>query len=816
MSDIKTSDKKENLAIDEHYIRPKRANELMKMAQNIRRTVYIFGATGYGKTTFAADYLKRRRYEYYSMTDMALTDALLPENGEKKMDERIVVVDDLHKIYSPEEREAACGILKKLAQDRHIWLILISRCMIPAWLMPLYIEHIFVTIGEEELWFTEKEEREYLDLWGLGLRQETTEKLRKTGRGYPLFLRIAAMRLFLLKKGGRKNAESVAKEAEALNAAEIDLCDYLETHVYDQWNVELSEFLMDISIVEQFDIPTARHITKKSNAGTLLQMAKETGDFFLEHAYRDNTLFEMRLVMKISMRRRLAKRCTKEHIDGLYRRAGEKYELLGKTLEALNMYQKCGYEEGISGLLVENVRKHPGNGHFWELRRYYLTLSAETISQSPELMAGMSLLQSIILNDEESEHWYQALVAYIKTQTGSAKKAAQARLLYLDIALPQRGTGQMTEILKHAWTFITERKTILPELSLTNNQPTMMHGGKDFCEWSRRDRELAKSIGKQVELLLGKFGKGLVSLALAESFLEKGKDNYEVSALAQKGKLQAMSGGKQEQVFVAVGVLAWLSLLNNHIEDAFEALKGFRTGAATETQQLLSEIDTLKTRFLLYAGRSSEVADWMKEAPDETVEFCTLERSRYITKVRVYLATGKREKAMNLLQQLILYAEKRQRTYLYMEANILLAMTQFRMGQKNWQETMQNAITQAESYHFVRILSREGAALWELFKAGDFIWKDKNFKVQVLKECEQMAHSYPVYLSEKQEGNILLSDKALKILRLQAEGRSVEQIAEALGLSRSGVKYYNRDTYKKLGVGSKAEALIEARNRKII
>ena len=49
----------------------------------------------------------------------------------------------------------------------------------------------------------------------------------------------------------------------------------------------------------------------------------------------------------------------------------------------------------------------------------------------------------------------------------------------------------------------------------------MMNGGKDFCEWSRKDRELAVSLGKIIEFVLGKYGKGLVPLALAESYLEK-------------------------------------------------------------------------------------------------------------------------------------------------------------------------------------------------------------------------------------------------------------------------------------------------------
>ena len=206
----------------------------------------------------------------------------------------------------------------------------------------------------------------------------------------------------------------------------------------------------------------------------------------------------------------------------------------------------------------------------------------------------------------------------------------------------------------------------------------------------------------------------------------------------------------------------------------------------------------------------------MKTAPDEEQEFFILERFRYLTKVRVYLAMGKKERAYNLIQMMLAYAEMMHRPYVHMECHVLLAITQYRMGSSEWKQTLQYAISKAEEYHFVRILSREGAALWELLKEEEFVWKDEKYKKQVLKECEMLARRYPVYLSEKQEGNVFLSDKALAILRLQSEGYSIEEIAEQMNLSKAGVKYYNQDTYKKLGVRGKAAALTEARNRRLI
>lgn len=428
----------------------------------------------------------------------------------------------------------------------------------------------------------------------------------------------------------------------------------------------------------------------------------------------------------------------------------------------------------------------------------------------------MSILQSILMNDEASDYWYEALRSYADSHTGSIRRSAQARLLSLDIILPHKGISHMASSIKNASLLVLERNTIFPEVSLTNSQPSILNGGKDFCEWSKRDKELLNSLGRALELALGSFGKGMVNLSLAESYFEKAYDSYEVSSLASKGRIQAESGGKLELVFVAVGILSQLSIFNNHLDDALESLESFRCCAAEEAPRLVPSIDALKTHFLLYAGQTSDILDWLSQAPDEDREFCTLERYRYMIKARAYLATGKKERALRLLQRMIVYARQRDRIYILMEAQILLAITQYRLGSDVWKETLQQAVSQAESYRFVRLLTREGTALWELLKNCPLDWKDKAFQKKVMSECAHIAELYPAYLSEREGGHVSLSDKALKILRLQAQGMSVAEIADILGLSQAGVKYYNQETYKKLGVNSKAAAITEARNRRVL
>lgn len=61
-----------------------------------------------------------------------------------------------------------------------------------------------------------------------------------------------------------------------------------------------------------------------------------------------------------------------------------------------------------------------------------------------------------------------------------------------------------------------------------------------------------------------------------------------------------------------------------------------------------------------------------------------------------------------------------------------------------------------------------------------------------------------------------LTARESEVLRLVAKGLSVADVAELLGLSRHTIAGYLKDIYRKLSVGSRAEATIEAVRRGLI
>ena len=800
--------------MEKGYIAPEAALKKLRVAKGLGQAVYIYGATGYGKTELVRQYLSRRRYHYISCAEDAAglmetaetaQEAASHSSGKEKeaQPRTVMVVDDMHLLKNAEGRKAVLS----LAGRQDVWFILICRSPIPAWLMPLYIKGGFLVITEDDLRLGEKEIAAYMDSQGLTATEEEVAFVAVRSQGNAYTVRHTALKML---EGMRPGPEMAEEIVEAFAA-------YLESHVMVQWDSDLLEFLMQISVTDEFTLPLAEMVTGNRHAPELLERAVETGNFL---SCRDGT-YRLRPQLIRALRRRAAKEYSpQERADHAYN-AGLYYEMQGQIVPALAMFEQCGKKERIRELLIRNARLNPGNGHYFELRRYYLQMEERELEESPVLMAGMSMLYSLMMQEKESEYWYRKLEKFASTAKGGQKREAVSRLAYLDIALPHRGSADMIDIMKRMPALIFDRGMSLPEFSVTSNYPSTMNGGKDFCHWSREDRKLAATIGKLVERVLGRYGKGLVKAALGESLYEKGEDAYEVLTLLARAKMEAEGGGMIEIAFAAVGLQVRLDALQGEIQTAAEVLASFEKGVREQgAVQLLPNIGALKCRLALYQGDKEAVSAWMAQAPDEDREFCIMERYRYLTKVRCYLSLGEYLKAQALLEKLRYYTEKCRRTYVRMEVCLLSAIAKYRTGGA-WKEEFLSALKEACGYRFIRLISEEGAAVQELFVAAgkSFLEKeipDKEWLSRLMGETGKVAVRYPVYLKGQLAKAPDFCEAALSVLRLQAEGKSVGKIAQELSMKEATVKYHAKENYRKLGVSGKADAVLAARNLGIL
>ena len=789
--------------MDQNYIAPASALKKLKKARNLSQTVYLYGATGYGKTELVRQYLSGRRYTYLSCEELPWEDGALPrlEPGRQKC--RVVVIDDLHRLKSEELRREIIA----LEERTDIWLILISRSPVPTWLMPQHIKSVFVVISEKDLRMGRSEIAAYLESRGIAYTEEDMRLLEVTAEGNAYILHHVALRM---KEGLSPGSELHAEIWDAFAA-------YLENVVLVRWDSDLLEFLMQVSVVDEFTAGLAEMISGNLHVTALLEQAAEAGNFMTQ----EDSVYRLRPVLIQALRNRALKLYGRERVQDFKYNAALYYEMHDEVVPALKLFEECGKTERIKNLLIRNARMNPGNGHYYELRRYYFNMDEREIADSPVLMAGMSMLYSMLMDGEKSEYWYEKLKAFATSARGGVRREALSRLAYLDIGLPHRGSRDVLAVMKNIPALLFDKGNCLPEFSVTSNYPSTMNGGKDFCHWSPDDTMLAKTVGPLVERVLGRYGKGLVRAALGESQYEKGGDNYKVITLLTRAQMETEHGGTIEIAFAAVGVRVRLTLFQGDMQAAKELLASFEQAAKERRAfQLLPNIQALRCRLALYDGNLDMVERWMKTAPDEDIEFCSLERYRYLTKVRCYLANGEYTKAQALLEKVRFYAEQTNRPYIRMETGLLSAVTKERVGGP-WQEELTAVLGEAEHYRFLRLITEEGAAVWPLLQrekkallgAGTL---DRDWLRRLLTETEETARRYPLYLKKRAAAAADFSGTALTILRLQADGLSLNQIAERMDMKPFSVSYHIQENYRKLNVTRKADALLAARSLGIL
>lgn len=778
--------------MEERFVKVAAIFGKLKNAEEQHRNIYITGATGFGKTTAVEQYYSGSKVRFMSGADGFLQE--LPLIGD--ISENIIVIDDISWINDDRTIQYITELLKA-GHDKHF--VLIGRGQIPAYLRLLSIEQDFIVADEKDLALSPEEVKKFFTGRGLELSDEQTTEAWDATEGHALSLTYLARHL----EAGMK------LDSETFEQTRMDVFRYFDEGFWIKWDSEMKNVFLAVCQYDTFTGEMAEMLTGDNSMLRLFERGRSVGNFINR---MENGVYEIRIQLRNFCRWKQSMEWTKDQIADNYGRAALYYEMQDDVPNALKYYKMAGDDRQISVLLVRNAKKHPGNAHFFETREYYYALPKEDVRRSPVLMSGMSILYSITLQPEMSEKWYKELVEYAQNAaTGShEKREARERIAYLDIALPHRGIGGITKMLKNAAILMNRKEISLPEFSVTSNIPSILDGGKDFCEWSRNDRELAILLKRPVETVLGKYGVGIVNVALAESGMENGSmSSYDVITRANSGYIMSEAGGRIEICFAATGVLVREHIAQGQIKFASDTLQRFRQKAVNEGAfKLLPNIDTMAMWIGLLEGDTVSAEKWLKEAPDEILAFCILDRYQYINKVRCQIALGMYVEALNLAEKLNIYFTGYERHYLCMENMVLMAIIFFRTGNDKWQDMLGEVLKKAEHFNFVQVLAQEGVALKPLlkkYKPEKQLAKEKFF-VEVRKQTDMTAIYYPNYLKEEKKLEEQLTPMEGRVLKLMCDGMSTKQICDLCCFSDSSLKQHRWNIYRKLDVKSRQQA----------
>ena len=717
------------------------------------RVLFFSAPCGFGKTVLADALLRGRNVLRQSAAD---PDCAIPPSAQ---DWDILLIDDLQFMQEEAGQQALCELIRS-SPERHF--VLLSRGVPPGCLTAFQYTGLMTVLEAEDLLFDEGDVRRLFQLSGVNVTDSEIDGILKESVGYPLGVAITAR---CMSPDKPWTPELVARVYH-----EVFL--YFETAIYRRFDLPVRRFLLELAPFESFDLEMARMVSGDPRAGERL-------DWILRYTtmlrYEDCQRFHFWSGFRAFLLWEMEREYTEEKRKALISRGGLYYELKEDYAHALECYTSGGDHSKVSELLVRNAELHPGMGHYAEMEKYYRSLPEAEILASPSLMQGMSMLCALVMDYEGSERWYGELQKFVEHcgRQDAAGKQARGRLAWLDISLPQRGVKGLTETIPAVFRLLTNKEVALPSFSVTSALPSIMNGGKDFSEWSKKDDLLYKTLRLPVEAVLGRDSVCLADCAIAESKFEKGEDvaGRMLSLLPQMNEVR--NYGTSDMEFAVSGLLARSQLANGQPTDARRTIMVLRECFAERgLTRFLPNMDAMLCRIDMHTGDLDAADAWYREkAPCEPTHLNVMRRYRYLTQAMVEIMQNRPDAALLTLSPMEPYIQNCARIIDGIHLNVLTAIALRRKKDERWRERLTAALDAAAEYRFIRTVSVYGTAVLPLLEALD--WDgDKAWRKRLMAAVRTQAAFYPHFLEPSLAPGEELTPTELQILHLLCADKS--------------------------------------------
>ncbi|MBK8984740.1 MAG: hypothetical protein IPM39_01445 [Chloroflexi bacterium] len=764
--------------------------------------------------------------------DLAQLGQEVKENGRF-----LLALDDYHKIHQPLIHDLLNRLLAHLPPACH--LLLISREDPPLPLPRLRVRGEMTEIRAQDLRFTVAEAAQFFNqAMQLTLSPEWVAALETRTEGWVASLQLAALSL-----QGRDAAQTEAF-IHAFGGSHRYVFDYLAEEVLGQQDAEVREFLRVTAVLDRFNASLCQSLTGRADSQAILQRL-EQANLFLIPLDDERDWFRYHHLFADYLRAGL----TPQELARLRASAAYWCEGNGLRFEAVQYALASGDSDFAADVIERALEKNTtwSSGNVTQFLAWLDALPPQTMQSRPQLSLDASRILFTLgrfdtaeTSITQAEQALQALPATPETEQmlaladlyrgsiasvrGDAVQAieqiqfAQARLL------PENHLAQARALFSLGQAYHLSGQTARAVESYLQSSAEAQAAGVLFlvvharCAAARlqivqgRLRQAEQTCQEALQFaenasipLLGLAHSLLGSIALERNELEK------ADRLLQEGISLSRQGRLMDDLTWGLIFLARL-----------RAAQGAASGALTamqEVQAIVQAYGVPRMSLLVSAylariqhdtGQKEVAVQWAAEY--RTLRSATLREFEELTLAHILLTAGELEPLPAILHPLLAQAEEGGRGQICLEAMLLLGLCcQANQEETAAQEWVGKALRLAAPEGYARLFLDEGRPLLDLLPQARPIAPDWVDTLLTMSQPQYQPHT--PFLAQLPEP---LSEQEINVLRLLCAGLSNREIAAELFISPGTAKWHVHNILQKLGVSSRAQAIIRAREMGLI
>ena len=790
--------------------------------------------------------------------------------------ETVVVLDDYHFISSTAVHEAVAFLLEHCPTTLH--LAIVTRSDPPFPLARLRARGQAVELRTADLSFTEPEAAQFLnEVMGLRLDAGSVAVLKERTEGWIVGLQMAALSMrhredipkFIQAFSGtnRYILDYLLEEVLAGQPPEIQRFLFY-TSVLERLTAPLCDALLEETTEDK----------TSQRSSTILDYLERANLFLLplddeRQWYRYHHLFADLLRARLDQ-------IYPELVLQLHARAAAWYEQKGSILDAIHHASMVSDDERVERLIEENYFEMMNRGEMSWVRFWMGKLSKELVTRRPWLCLYEAMNRSwfgqleeanSLLNQAEERircevsgpdrQTMLAYHAYVKSRVtamqGDTHRAIESCLSARERVPADNLTLQIDFSITLGYEYFLVGDFVHAEQTLNETIRSGSVAGAinnpvaAYCLLARLQmiqgqlREAECVFQKAIQLIHGAGGQNLGVLGLVEvgrAALLCEWNDLEAALVRLQGSLDYLSmWGKADDLCLAYITLARIQLAQGKrtesvatIEKAVQLIQA--CGVFSEAR---SVVETVQVKIWLAQGEWLAVDRWMailEKRLGSHEPFQYEDELTHITQARVFMAQNKLGQAIRLLSSLEASADSAGRTGRLIEIMILKALALQAVGDATQADiALTKSLALAEPSDYMQIYLDEGPpmqmqlAQW-LARSGAGSNPLRDYAIRLL--AQFAAKPLPALVAQeeafppaapstqlRQSGQPVvepLSQRELEVLHLVALGKTNQEIAHQLIVSRGTVKAHTAGIYRKLDVANRTEAVARARQLGIL